>query len=185
MARDITALFLAEITAAEGSCPIGLFRAYFDSGTLNLWTGHGDLSYGGVTYIGANGVLSIGQVQERKSITANGLQIQLNGLDNDILEIAEDEPYQDRPFEMYLAVINSAGNVVADPYLMFEGLMDTMKIKDDGKSITIDTNIENVLIALERPLDTKYTPEDQKRDYPNDTFFDFVADIQNKEVIWG
>lgn len=184
MARDLTSAYIDEITAT-GLAPIALLEAHFDSGDLNLWVGVGDLVYGGKTYIGTGGIIGIGQVQERKAITANGLTVTLTGLDEDILDIAHDEPFQGRSFEMYLAVLDSSGEVVADPYLMFEGFMDTMKVKDDGKTITIETAIENVLISLERALDTKYTPEDQKRDYPNDTFFDFIADIQNKEVIWG
>jgi hypothetical protein len=182
--RDLSAAFIAEITAG-GLAPIALLEAHFDSGNINLWTGVGDLVTGGKTYVGTCGILSISQIQERKKITANGLSVTLNGLDNSILTLVEDEPFHGRTFEMYLAVLTEAGAVVADPYLMFEGFMDFVKIKDDAKTITIDMNIENVLISLERPLDTKYTSEDQKRDYPNDTFFDFIADIQNKEVIWG
>lgn len=184
MARDLSSAFITEITAG-GNAPIAMFRAYFDSGTLNLWLGIGDLTYNGVTYTGTGTILSISQIQERKEITANGLQLTLNGLEPGILTIAEDEPYQNRSLEMYLAMLDSSGNVVASPYLMFEGFMDVMKIKDDGKSVLIDMTVENALISLERPLDTKYTSEDQKRDYPLDTFFDFIPDIQNKEVIWG
>jgi hypothetical protein len=184
MARDLTSAFISEITAG-GLAPIGLIRAYFDSGTLNLWTGIGDLVYNGVTYIGIISILSISEVQETKNLQANGLNIQLSGLDETILDIAEDEPYSGRSLEFYMACLDSSGNVVADPYLFFEGFMDVMKWKDDGRTITIDVSVENVLISLERALDTKYTPEDQKRDYPTDTFFDFIADIQNKEVTWG
>lgn len=184
MTRDLTADFLAEITA-DGCAPIALFRAYFDSGTLNLWTGLGNLTHDGVTYTGAISIMQIESIKESNGLTANGLRIQLDGLDEDMNEIAEDEPYQGRRLEMYLAMIDSTGSVVSDPYLMFEGFMDVMTIRDDARSILIDLTIENALISLERPLDTKYTPEDQKRDYPNDTFFDFIADIQNKEVVWG
>ena len=184
MARDLTAAFIAEITAG-GLAPIALLEAHFDSGDLNLWTGIGNLSYGGNTYVGTGTILAISQVQETKQTNANGLTVTLSGLDASVLYLAENEPFQGRSFEMFLALLDSSGNVVSDPYLMFEGFMDTARIKDDAKSITIDMAIENVLISLERALDTKYTPEDQKRDYPTDTFFDFVADIQNKEVIWG
>lgn len=184
MSRDLTAAFIAEITS-NGLAPIALIRGYFDSGTLSLWTGVGDLSYGGLTYTGTGAILNIDQVQETKTIAANGLQITLTGLDTSILYLAENEPYQGRSMELYLAVLDATGNIIADPYLMFEGFMDTMKTRDDGKTVTVVVSIENVLISLERALDTKYTPEDQKRDYPNDTFFDFIADIQNKEVIWG
>jgi len=184
MARDLSVDFIAEITST-GTAPIALMTAHFDSGDLNLWTGVGDLIHDGITYIGTCGILNISQIQERKQLTANGLTVTLNGLDTQVLTLVENEPFSGRSFEMYLALLDSTGAVVNDPYLMFEGFMDNFKIRDDAKTITIEVNIENVLISLERPLDTKYTSADQQRDYPGDTFFDFIPDIQTKEVTWG
>lgn len=184
MARDLTSDFITALTQKK-KAPILLMSAYFDSGTLSLWNGLGNLSYGGITYTGVIPILSIDKIKEQKNLAAAGVNITLGGLDDSILEITREEPFQQRSFEMYVALLDSAGAIVSDPYLMFEGFMDQMITKDDAKTVEITVAVENALISLERALDTKYTPEDQKREFPNDSGFDFVTDIQNKQVIWG
>lgn len=182
--RSLTAGFIAEITGG-GAAPIALMKCYFDSGNLNLWTGIGDLTYNGDTYVGTGTILAIDKVKEQKKLVANGLNMTMTGLDQQIMDLVENEPYQGRSFELYIAMLDASGDIISDPYLWFEGSLDVMKTIDDGKSITVPVSIENVLVRLERALDTKYTSADQKREYANDTFYDFVPGIQNKEVVWG
>ena len=63
--------------------------------------------------------------------------------------------------------------------------MDVMTITEAGDSSTISIACENKLIALERSKERRYTPEDQKIDFPNDKGFEFVADTSKQEIIWG
>ena len=44
---------------------------------------------------------------------------------------------------------------------------------------------ESKLIDLERSRARRYTSEDQKIDYPDDKGLDFIADLQDKAVVWG
>lgn len=187
MARDLTAAFITEITtySPDDLAPVILLNAAFDSGNLRLWTGIGDLVYDSNTYTGAGNILGWQPIKENKDLSAKGIEITLTGLNSTILDLAHDEPYQERSLELYTAVLDSNGAVVADAYLMFEGFMDVMKIVDDGNKIDIMLRAENALIVLERPLDTKYTPEDQQREFPGDTGLNFMTDNQNKEVVWG
>ena len=60
-----------------------------------------------------------------------------------------------------------------------------MSINDTGETLTISVSIESRLIDLERPRIWRYTSEDQKRVYPTDKGFDFVNDLQSKQIIWG
>lgn len=184
MSRDLTSGFISAITA-QGTTPILLLRAYFDSGDLNLWNGIGDLTYSGVTYIGVSPILLFDNVKEQTTLAATGLNITLSGLDADIIDIAFNEPYEQRSLEMYLAMLDSSGNVIISPYMLFKGYMDTMKLSDDGKNVTIAVAVENELIALERALDSTYTPENQQIEFPNDTGFNFVAGLQTETVQWG
>jgi len=41
------------------------------------------------------------------------------------------------------------------------------------------------LIDLERARVRRYTPEDQKINFPNDKGLDFVSDLTDKVVQWG
>jgi len=184
MSRSLSASFVSAITS-NGVAPIVLIRAYFDSGEIDLWNGIGNLVYSGVTYTGVVPILNVDTVHEQKQVAATGFNLTLSGLDPTILSLAENEPYQGRSLEMYLALLDATGAVISTPYMMFKGYMDTMTIDDNGQTISITIAVENELIALERALSTSYTPESQKVNFPNDTFFNFVANIQNQTAHWG
>ena len=63
--------------------------------------------------------------------------------------------------------------------------MDTMTITDNGDSATINVSVENRLIEFQRNRVRRYTAEDQKIDYPTDKGLEFVAEISEKEIVWG
>jgi len=184
MSRNLSSGFISAITAGD-TAPIVLIRAYFDSGEIDLWSGVGNLVYSGVTYLGITPILAIDQVHEQKTIASTGFNLTLSGLDSTMFNLAENEPYQGRALEMYIAMLDVNGAVIASPYMIFKGYMDTMTIDDTGTSIAITVAVENELIALERALQTSYTPESQKINYPTDSFFDFVSNIQNQTAHWG
>jgi len=75
--------------------------------------------------------------------------------------------------------------ILPTPYTFFSGLMDKMTIQDSGETTNITLNCENYLVRLEQQKIRRYTPEDQKLEYPNDKGLDFVAAIQEKEIAWG
>ena len=63
--------------------------------------------------------------------------------------------------------------------------MDLMNIDDGGQTCTISVSAESRLIDLDRTRERRYTSEDQKIDFPNDKGLEFIADLQDKEIIWG
>lgn len=184
MARDLTAGFITEIDS-EVLRPALLVSAEFDSGDVNAWTGVGDLTYNSKTYTGLGDFLAISAIQETQNLQANGLQFTLTGINSSLVSLALTEDYQWRPIELYMAVLDENYSVIADPYKLFAGRMDVMEINDDGKDSTIILNAENILIDIMRSVERRLTPEDQKRDYPNDKGLDFVPTVQDIEVNWG
>lgn len=294
-----------------------LVEATFSSGSVNLWTGYGNLTYGGITYSGAGNLLDISSVQETLETRANGFSVSLNGLDPSLLAIALAEPYTGRPFNAKLAFFapdpdqettfkvrvesTSGGNkyfiedeqqdtielkygnkyifdvsdssvtghpfllsttsdgvhgggsvystgvtyfldgvatsetdykntsnfngatlrqvkftvpaegsfptnlyyychvhsgmggsitgyssvIVSDPYTIFDGFMDIMELSDSGNKANITLRCESQLISLQKTNVRRYTPEDQKIEYPNDLGLEYVTSIQDDEVVWG
>jgi len=294
-----------------------LVEATFSSGSINLWTGYGNLTYGGITYSGAGSLLDISSVQESLETRANGFSVTLNGLDPSLLAVALAEPYTGRPFKAKLAFITpdldqettfkvrvestSGGNkyfiedeqqdtielkygnkyifdvsdssvtghpfllsttsdgvhgggsvystgvtyfldgvatsetdykntsnfngatlrqvkftvpaegsfptnlyyychvhsgmggsltgyssiIISDPYTIFDGFMDVMELSDSGDKANINLRCESQLISLQKTNTRRYTPEDQKIDFPDDLGLEYVTSIQDDEVIWG
>jgi len=173
------------VASADLIRPIYLMKAEFDAGDVNLWSGIGSLTFDGDTYLGAGDLLSISQISESAELTASGISITLAGVKQSLLTIARDEPYQGRVITLYLGALNDSGDIISSPVVLFSGFMDVMNISDSGETSSIVISAENKLIAFDRASVRRYTSEDQKIDYPNDKGFEFVAKIQEKEIIWG
>lgn len=165
---------------------LALVRAEFDSGTIRLWTGTGALSWNSETWTGAGGVITnISLPSETAEIRTSGGSITLNGLDPSILALADTEPYQGRAITIYIGAKDSTGAVIVDPDMAYQGTMDVMEPTDEGETATVVLSIESRSASAERPSNRRLTPEDLALDYPGDKGFDFVAALQDKEIIWG
>lgn len=173
------------VATAELVRPIYLVDMEFSSGSIYLWSGMGDLTYNSNTYLGAGDLLSIGAIQETAELTANGATVTLGGIKQSLLTLARDEPYQGRPLIIRLGAFDENGDLIASPVILFSGFMDIMTIADSGDTSTITVTVENKLIAFQRTAVRRYTAEDQKIEHPTDKGFEFVAKIQEKEIIWG
>ena len=63
--------------------------------------------------------------------------------------------------------------------------MDKMTVAESPESATITIHVESKLVDLDRVRVRRYTHESQKTRYSGDTFFSFMADMQDKQINWG
>lgn len=183
MSRGVTTAMNNQLTAKELE-PFFAVDLDFDGGNVQIWTGYGDITFDGVTYTGAGDILSISEISETSEVQASGVTIGLSGISSTLISAALNETYQGRACKIYLGTLSN-GAVVADPYMVFSGRMDVMNIEDSGDTCDIALQAENRLIDLDRPRVRRYTSEDQKIDYPADKGLEFIADLQDKEIVWG
>lgn len=181
MARDLTAGMVTEMKAVRKE-PLLLVEMLFDSGALRLWTGYGDLSFNGFTWTGTGHLLAISPITETAETKQSGMSFVLSGVPSSILSLVEGEDYQGRTLRIYLAMRTAAGALVASPYESRRLRMDTMEDVEDGDTATITLTAQDET-AFERPVERRYTNEDQHLDFPNDDFFEFVPDLQEKEIV--
>ena len=184
MSRSLTSAMESAVTA-DLVRPITLVQCAFDSGNLNLWSGIGDLTVSGVDYVGAGTLLSIGEIAETSELSANGITVTLAGGSEPLISKARDEDYQGRELKVLLGAMDAANGVISNPIVVFSGFMDTMIIQDGESTATIQGTVENRLIEFERSRVRRYTAEDQKIDFPTDKGLEFVAEMEEKEIVWG
>ena len=73
-------------------------------------------------------------------------------------------------------------NVLVD---MFVGYMDQMNIDESAETSIISLSLESKLLDLDRPVIRRYNNESQKALFPNDKAFEFLNDLQGKDLSWG
>lgn len=176
---------MATAAAAKVIRPFLLVKLAFDSGDLNLWTGYGDLSWGGDTYTGAGDLLGMEAIEETAEVRSTGVALQLSGVPSSLISLALNEDYQGRPATLWLGAFDASGAIISDPYQLFKGAMDVMEPVDEGDTARFTLMVESRLIDLRKPRPRRYTAEDQKITFPDDKGFDQVTAIQNVEIVWG
>lgn len=184
MSRDLAAGMLAAIGAGTVR-PVVFYEGEFSTGTLRLWSGVGDKTWNGQTWAGAGKMLSVSEVRESSGIEAVKFSVALNGESQDLLSANLGAVRQGLPGTVWLGALSEVGAVIADPFILFKGLMDVPDVLDDGAQCTLSVSYESRLIDLERARERRYTSEDQQIDYPTDTGFDGVPALQDRKIKWG
>lgn len=183
MARDITNGVATQLQAGAVE-PALLYEGEFASGFIRLWSGLGPLSWNGYTWTGVGTLGGISDIEETAEIRASGVTVTLSGIPSDLIAAVLSDARHGRAGRVYLAFF-LAGSIVADPTLIFEGRLDVPSIDEGGDSASISITYESELMDLERARERRWTPEDQAIDYPDDKGFDYVASLQDAQIVWG
>ena len=188
MARDITTAFKNAIEGAVVK-PIIAIELEFSDGTLRFWNGYGNLTMtaGGSSkvFAGAGDMLGISEIEESSTLSMSGVTLTLAGIKSSIIATALGANYTNRKGAIYLGLFDTSNNVIADVYTLFKGNMDVMNIQEGSETCVITLKLESRLITFEKASNRMYTLEDQKVDFPNDIGFEFIPDLQDKEITWG
>lgn len=187
MARSIGSTFLAQLNSSQLR-PFYAIKMNFTSGTVLLNSTYNNLIIDGDTYLASGHILSISPISEVSDTRAVGISISLNSTDTSLLSAGLTEDANGMIVEVYFGVLTTTSNadaVVDTPYKIFEGFIDSMVLNEGAELSTLKFSIENKLIALERPIDRRFTDQDQQELFPNDKGCEFVTSLQDKSVAWG
>ena len=191
MPRTLTAAVLSEITQTL-VYPILIAEVEtFNRSTgqieiIRAWTGFGDLVFSGNTFKGVGEFAGVDQVEEEGGeVKAVSIVFRLSGVPGSLISLALGNEYMNRPAKLWLGFMTAAGALIADPSLVFSGRNSDMAIDNGPETATIILRAESRLADLKRARVRRYTDEDQKQLFPGDKGLEFVAAIQNKEIVWS
>lgn len=163
--------------------PVFLVELEWPGTTLYLWNGYADLAWNSLTWIGTGTLGGISAIKESSDLTANGVVLSLSGIPSAMVAEALRDDAQGSRARIYFGVLTGASFSI-DPYLVFDGLLDTCSISDDGTTATINLQLEKEMID-DRSNSRRYTSQDQKLDYPTDLGLDYVSYLANAQFTWG
>jgi hypothetical protein len=156
----------------------------FDSETIRLWTGTGTLALDSNTYLGAGNLLNVSAVEDDSELSSKGLDISLAGMDENIVNLALSENYQNRQVTVFMGFL-SGNNEVASSFIFFRGRIMNMSISDGPSNNTVSIECENRLVDFARPSQLRYTKASQQNLFPGDKGLDFVQSLQEADINWG
>ena len=183
--RNLTTA-MSNAVAASTVTPILLFEATFGDATGYYWTGIGDLAWNGHTWLGVGTLIELAPFDETVDLQATGVSITTKAVASADVAAALADMRNGTAGSIRLALLDSAGAILADPKIVFRGRLDTAEIDDsDPENPVIKLQYENEMIDLERPREWRYTDEHQQQLHSGDTGLRYVAALQDQDVIWG
>lgn len=184
MSRDLSASVQSAIEATQVA-PFLLFEGQFATDYVRVWTGYGDLSWNGETWVGVGTLGGVSAVQESAEIQASGVSVTFTGIPSEFISLALQESRQGKSGKVYIGFLDNSNAIIADPYMIFEGKLDIPSIQEEGESASITITYESRLIDLQRPREIRYTNEEQKREYAGDLGCEFVPAMKELTLTWG
>ena len=188
MARDITTAFNNAIKSTYVK-PIFAIELEISDGTLRFWGGYGNLTMtaGGSskTFTGTGDLLGFTTVSENSTLQMSGITVSMTGIKSSLISSILSADYTNRNGTLYMGLFDTSQNVIADVYTLFKGKMDVANISEGPETSIVTLNIESRLVIFDLPLNRFYTLEDQEVDFSGDLGFEFIPDLQDKEIVWG
>lgn len=184
MSRAITSSFRSQVTASQ-LFPALFVQFKFNSGNLNLWTGLGLKTWNGLEFTGTGDALGVSTLSETQELRASSVSFAMSGIKSSVIALALTSEYQGKPVTMWFAVLDQNGNVIDSPYEVFSGRMDIISFQDNGQTSEFSIKCESSAIDIRKAKERRFTDEDQKINYPSDKGLEYMAKIQDIDVVWG
>jgi len=171
--------------------PAKFVEFQFDSGTTRFWSGESaisaDMGDGSQTWTGGGTLGSIEFSGETDDLSARQMTFRLNGVSTAYYDLVQSEEggIRGRPVKVWQAYMDSTGASVLYKYLVEEGRIDVLTIQEQGETITLILTAESRLLDMFKPNRVFLSPNDHKKVYPDDEFYQYTATLPSVELPWG
>jgi len=185
MDRGASAGVITELGKSRNQ-PIHLAQAIFDSETAYMTDAYQPITWSGHTYTALGYFLGFSDIEESADLMVQTVTISLSGVGQEYISAFLNYGYIDRTVRIYKAFLDEDDALVSDPFLIFEGRMDSPVIQEDpdNGACTVAVTATNQWVDFERKAGRHTNHEEQQIHFPGDMFFEFASEIV-KDVIWG
>ena len=184
MARNLTSNFVTAATSA--SCrPAVLFEGVFATSTLRLWNGLGDLTWNSNTWFGNGWFQGIEGGDETGEVEAVDMMVLLSGVPSSVISLAIGDQKQGAIGNLYLAMLDSNGAIIANPYLWWKGFYSHADIEHDPGESTVKLYYDSPIVFMDRPKEGRWTNDQQVKAFAGDKGFEFVVAAADFDNNWG
>lgn len=167
--------------------PVVRFAAFvrfeLDEGMLAFSSLFDPVTFDGVEYVGFGNLGNIDELAESSSLDPQWFQVSLSGVRSELLSAALNSNYFNRPAYVHLAVLDEFHEIIGEPFLFFAGRIDQVQCRYGAES-SINITCADEIADWERPRIERYTDQEQRAQYPGDTGFRFVAQLEKRQFVW-
>lgn len=151
-----------------------------------LTTAGRNLDYDGDTYISA-ATLGISQIEEALVLQANEVQLALSGITSTYISLVQQANFIGGSVKLWRIFFSEVDNSILDtPVLLWEGKITDSQLREDflSKTASIVVTVGDYFSRFKNPIGSRTNPTEWKQQHSNDTVFDQIPNMANKEVVF-
>lgn len=172
-----------------------LVEMQFASGTQYKTTHTSPIVYAGNTYTALGQILSVSALDETGTVKTDRLRLRATIVDTAVLAflIGPASEYRNRRIKIYVQLLGTEWQPVADPILRWSGFMDKLSVSRDSSGAVGETRSSGhieltcVRAGLQRfraQEGLRLTHSQQQLEYPGDLGFEYTESLVNNPIVW-
>ena len=137
-----------------------------------------------VTYNASDFILGLSNFTEETDITKTSLTLTLSGADQTFISTCLNENIVNDSVTIYRGFLDSSNAVIADPFLLYDGQIDTYSISESTNESTVNLAIVSHWADFEKTSGRKTNNTSQQRFFSTDVGMDFSSQTV-QDIKWG
>ena len=186
MTRSLTTAIKNELSQNKIR-PVHLITINFDT-PVNLtdcsFSLTSSVSGSSVTYSASDFILGVSNFTEEVDITKSTLNIGLSGADQTFISTVLNEPVINDEVIIYRGLLNTNNSLIADPFLLYKGNIESFAINESPKDSLINLTIVSHWADFEKKNGRKTNNTSQQRFFSTDVGMDFSSQTV-LDIKWG
>ena len=137
-----------------------------------------------VTYASSSFVMGISNFSEEVDITKTTLNLGLSGADQTFISTALNENVVNDSVTIHRGFLDDSNALIADPFLLYKGTIDTFEISEKGSDSNIIFKIVSHWADFDKLNGRKTNNTSQQRFFSTDVGMDFSSQTV-QDIKWG
>ena len=136
------------------------------------------------TYSSSKFLVSYPEISEETDISKSSISIALSGADQSYISVVLAENVVNDSVTIYRAFLDANNAIIADPFLIYKGNIETYTIAEDETSSALTLNIVSHWADFEKKSGRKTNNTSQQRFFSTDKGMEFSSETV-LDIKWG
>ena len=182
MTRSLSNAVKTEL-ATDNLKPITLVYINVSSG--HRFTDHyKDITYDSNTYSASSLFTSLSSVRESSEIEVSNITISFTGADQTIISLFLSNAYMEKEAEVYKGFLDSNESVIADPFLLFKGRIESFSINESINQSNVNVLVTSHWSDFNKIEGRKTNTNSQQIHFSADLGFEYASQTIG-DIKWG
>ena len=186
MTRSLTTAIRNELATNDLS-PIHLITIGFSS-PVNItdcsFPLTSSVSGSSVTYSSSSFIMGISNFTEETDLTKTSINLTLSGADQTFISTVLNENVVNDSVKIFRGFLNDSNALIADPFLLYSGQIDTFSISENKNESTLSLQIVSHWADFDKTNGRKTNNTSQQRFFSTDVGMDFSSQTV-QDIKWG